>query len=108
MKRIGEGKKSKICGRKNLGNYWHLKNKCYIGHKMENIAVKYPKKSSNHSSFSSNKKKLCSTQKIINRYPVSKTKVDYVLISCLIQSFPQNLITSVIIDSSFKDHFFSN
>ena len=81
---------------------------CYICHNVGHIAAKCPEKSSNDSSSSSSKKKLCYTQKVTNRHPVSKTKVDQVLASCLVKSRPLNPVTSVIIDSGGTDPFSSN
>ena len=74
---------------------------------MRHIAAKCPEKSSNPTSSSSSKKKLCYAQKVTH-HPISKTKVSQVLASCLVGSRPRNPITSVIIDSGATDHFFSN
>ncbi len=74
---------------------------------MEYIAAKYPKKSSNFTSSSLNKKKLCFTQKI-TYHPISKTKVSQVLTSCLVESRLWSSINSVIIDFGITDDFFNN
>ena len=97
-----------MCERKHLGDCWYLKTECYICYKVGHIAAKCPEKSSNYSFSSSSKKKFCYIQKVTNHHPVSKIKVDHVLASCLVQSPPRNLVTSVIIDSGARDHFFSN
>ncbi len=100
-------KECKICGGKHLENCWHLKSECFICHNVGHIAAKCPEKSSNFTSSSLSKKKLCYTQKLTN-HPISKTKFDQVLTLCLVGSRLWNPITSVIIESGATDHFFSN
>ncbi len=77
-KKRQEVKECKIYGEKHLGDCWHLKTGCFTCHNMGHIAAKCPEKSSNFTSSSSNKKKLCYTQKFTN-HPISKTKVGQVL-----------------------------
>lgn len=83
-KKKQELKKCKTCRRKHYRDYWHLNKEYFIYHNMGYIATKYPNKSINHVSLSSNKKKLCYIQKVTNCHPISKMKVDQVLESCLI------------------------
>ena len=76
MFETGTGEKITAHG---YGNF-DLKMSKYQG----NIAAKYFKKPSNKLFSSSNKIKLCYTQKVINHHPVSKIKVNHIPASCLV------------------------
>ncbi len=77
-KKRQEVKGGKICGGKHLRDCWHLKTECFICYNVGHIAANWPEKSSNPTSSSSSKKKLCYTQKF-TYHRISKNKVGQVL-----------------------------
>lgn len=102
-----EVKRYKTCKRKYYRDYLYLKIKYFICHNVGYILAKYLKKSSDSTTSSSDKKKLCYIQKVTDHL-FSKTKISHVLVIYLIGSCPQNPVIFIIIGSSTKYHFFSN